>query len=289
MTAAVAIMDKVVSSQAVANALRPHSHHHHHPNGAAVGMVAGAAVVGVVAGAAAVRNPQIVVVQQPRGSTYQPPMPTYHQPRVVTPHPPVLMEGWVCKRAVSAPSWLKNWKRRHVRLLSNRLEWRRAVRDIGPAGYLPIVPMTSVSLSSTHARGLEVKHGDSVLLFECADDQVRHQWFQAISAAIAQQIAPFEAPVSAAVAAPMPAAMQPSGAPPLPAAGSYVATATAYPVPSNAQSGVPMAAPPGADPTVMTSPGPTTSMPIAVATSEAPSLPVHMQASLYPTINPTPG
>ena len=115
----------------------------------------------------------------------QQPQPTY----VPTPSvgPPALYEGWVNKRSVSAPGWLKNWRRRYLRLTANRIEWRKSVNE-GASGSMHINARTSVSLSAAAPCSLELKAAGQMLVFECSTDQAMRAWFDALSSAISAHL-----------------------------------------------------------------------------------------------------
>ena len=157
------------------------------------------------------QQPQVVYQQPPQSVYQQQPQVAYQQPLHAYQQPPlgVVHEGWVTKRAVSAPGWLKNWRRRHVRLLANRLEWRKAL-DEPPAGFLPIDPTTSVALSPSRALNIEVKHGSTVLLFECSTDALCSAWMSALGEAIRARA------TAAAPGGLAPGLPPPPGAPPMP-------------------------------------------------------------------------
>ena len=125
-----------------------HHHHHghrHHLNGGAV--LAGAAVVaaGAAVATAAAAGPGRASM------TTVPVAPVYVSRPASAPvvsAPVVLMQGWLVKQAVSAPSLLKNWKRRFVSLLANRIEWRRSPNEPPAGSSCSLLPADSLAIFS---------------------------------------------------------------------------------------------------------------------------------------------
>ncbi len=93
-----------------------------------------------------------------------------------------LKAGWLHKQAVSAATWAKNWKMRHITLGAHRIEWRKEEGG-PPLGYLPIKATTSVAAKDNEKR-LSVKTGDNELVLECIDATAAQAWVAAIDAAI---------------------------------------------------------------------------------------------------------
>ena len=95
----------------------------------------------------------------------------------------VLKEGWIRKRAVSAPTALKNWKRRFITVRASGIEWRAGPREMA-TGSLPLTSSTLVSMDGT--RRITVTHAaptPRVLVLEMEEEDAC-AWFDAISAAV---------------------------------------------------------------------------------------------------------
>jgi len=87
-------------------------------------------------------------------------------------------EGWIKKRAVSAPEILKNWKSRFITVRSDCIEWRAGPRDF-KLGSMPLTPQTTVSLVGDNK--LSVKQGSATLVLEVEDAAECSAWCAAIT------------------------------------------------------------------------------------------------------------
>ena len=157
-----------------------HHHHHHHHHGG--GLIAGAAAV--AAGAALAT----AVSSGPSHASVStvPIAPVYMSRPTSAPvagAAPVLMQGWLVKQAVSAPSLLKNWKRRFVSLLSNRIEWRRSPNE-PPAGSLPLAPTTLVAVPQEWTNCVSVCTRGTSLVLQCASSDEARAWMDSLQAAV---------------------------------------------------------------------------------------------------------
>ncbi|KAL1499749.1 hypothetical protein AB1Y20_012436 [Prymnesium parvum] len=99
----------------------------------------------------------------------------------------VLWSGWLDKQAVSAPTLLKNWRRRFVVLHPTRLTWSK--QEGGkPANSLPVVPPTKVTLQASNAKLVSVRTDSRELLVKAATEQQAEALFAAVQQAVQSSV-----------------------------------------------------------------------------------------------------
>ena len=100
-----------------------------------------------------------------------------------------LKAGWLRKRAVSAPTMLKNWRLRYV-VLSPRLRqvlWYKSADSSEPQGKLGLLDSEAaaeVAVSSSGPPRLTIRAGHRELLLEAEDQQTIEEWRQAVQAVL---------------------------------------------------------------------------------------------------------
>jgi hypothetical protein len=97
----------------------------------------------------------------------------------------IFMQGWLEKHSVSAPSFLKNWKRRYITLLGDRIEWRREMIDVLPAGTLPIAPGSTIAPYPDRPNCISVSTGETTLTLHFYTAVDLNEWAGAIKRAMA--------------------------------------------------------------------------------------------------------
>jgi len=95
----------------------------------------------------------------------------------------VLLKGWLTKQAVSAHI-NRNWRRRHITLRHDRIEWRRRTPYEGPAGVLHLTPRTIVTECKTRDHKVSVTTDDRTLVLQFASDPELRTWLEKLRSAI---------------------------------------------------------------------------------------------------------